>query len=83
MNGVLVSQPIGALDCVVHVPPPVVGFHVAEGGVDTALGGHGVGAGGEELGNDSGLESFLQKIVEIYVQVPAGTSAWKFAIACS
>lgn len=42
VNGVLVSQPIGPLDGVVHVPPPVVGLHVPEGGVDASLCSHSV-----------------------------------------
>ncbi len=34
---ILVAEPIGALDGVVHVPPPVVRAHVAEGGGNPAL----------------------------------------------
>jgi hypothetical protein len=37
MDGVLVAQPVGALDGVVHVPPPVVRLHVAQGSVDASL----------------------------------------------
>ena len=40
VDGVLVAQPVRPLDCVVHVPPPVVRLHVAKGGVDSALGSH-------------------------------------------
>ena len=57
----LVSQPVGALDGVVHVPPPVIGLHVAEGSVDPALGRHGVRSGGEELGDHGGLEALLDQ----------------------
>mmetsp|Transcript_30869 Transcript_30869/g.65337 ORF Transcript_30869/g.65337 Transcript_30869/m.65337 type:complete len:416 (-) Transcript_30869:68-1315(-) len=57
VNGVLVAQPIAALDGIVHVPPPIVRAHVAEGGVDASLGGHGVRAGGEEFGHAGGFES--------------------------
>lgn len=42
-------------------PPPVVRLHVAEGGVDAPLGGHGVGSGGEELGDDGRLEALLHE----------------------
>ena len=57
----LVSQPVRALDGVVHVPSPVIGLHVAEGGVDAALGRHSVGSGGEELGDHGGLEALLDE----------------------
>lgn len=57
MDGILVSEPIGALDCVVHVPLPVVVLHVAESGIDATLSGYGVGAGREQLCDDSSLES--------------------------
>ena len=36
---VLIAEPVGPLDRVVHVPPPVVLSHVPESGADTALGG--------------------------------------------
>lgn len=29
MDGVLISQPIGTFDCIVHVPPPIVFMHAA------------------------------------------------------
>src|SRR5690625_5202689 len=37
LDGILIAQPIGALDGVVHVPVPVVFAHVAERRPDTAL----------------------------------------------
>ncbi|EJK57810.1 hypothetical protein THAOC_22107, partial [Thalassiosira oceanica] len=49
VDGVLVAQPVGALDRVVHVPPPVVLAHVPEGRVDAPLRRDGVGPRGEEL----------------------------------
>ena len=58
-DGVLVAQPVGALDRVVHVPAPVVRPHVAERGADAALGGDGVRAGGEELGDAGDLQPLL------------------------
>lgn len=54
---VLVAEPVGTFDGIVHVPAPVVPVHVCEGGVDAALGGDGVGAGGEELGYTCGFEA--------------------------
>ena len=59
LDGVLVAQPVGALDGVVHVPAPVVRAHVAERRGDAALGGHRVRAGGEHLGDAGGLEARL------------------------
>ena len=47
MDRILVSEPVGALDGVVHVPSVVVFGDVPECGVDAALGGDGVGASGE------------------------------------
>jgi hypothetical protein len=37
VHGVLVAEPVGPLDGVVHVPAPVVGAHVAQRRVDAAL----------------------------------------------
>src|SRR5262249_48128496 len=48
---VLVSEPIGALHGVVHVPAPVVLTHVAQRGADATLGRDGVAARWKELGN--------------------------------
>ena len=56
---VLVAEPVGALDGVVHVPGPVVGAHVAEAGGDPALRGDGVAAGREHLGDAGGLQPRL------------------------
>ena len=59
MDGVLIAEPIGALDGVVHVPSPIVLGHVSEGGVDSALRGDRVGAGGKQFGYAGGLETGL------------------------
>jgi hypothetical protein len=59
VDGVLVTEPVGTLDSVVHVPAPVVLGHVAESGVDTTLGSDSVRTGREELGDTSGLETTL------------------------
>ena len=53
-DGVLVAEPVGTLDGIVHVPAPVVLAHVAERGGDAALRGHRVRAGREYLGDASG-----------------------------
>ncbi|THC92805.1 hypothetical protein EYZ11_007707 [Aspergillus tanneri] len=37
MNGILVSEPIGSLDSVMHVPSIVILSHIPQGGVDPAL----------------------------------------------
>ena len=54
---VLVAEPVGALDRVVHVPGPMVRAHVAEAGGDPALRGDGVAAGREDLGDAGGLQA--------------------------
>lgn len=56
MDGVLIPEPVGALDRVVHVPPPVVLGHVSQRGVDATLGRDGVRAGGKQLCHDGGVE---------------------------
>ena len=58
-DGVLIAQPVGALDGVVHMPAPVVRAHVAERGGDPALGRDRVRAGGEYLGDAGRLEARL------------------------
>lgn len=59
MNSILVTEPVGALDGVVHVPSPVILVHVAERSVDTTLRSDGVRSGGEELGNAGSVEAGL------------------------
>ena len=49
LDCILVTEPIGALDRVIHMPTPVVGTLVSKGGCDTALRRHGVGAGWKHL----------------------------------
>merc|ERR1712172_422353 len=58
---ILVSKPVRAFDSVVHVPPPIIRLHVAEGCVDASLRCHSVAASGEELGDDGSLETFLNE----------------------
>ena len=56
-DGVLVAEPVGALDGVVHVPAPVVLAHVAERGRDAALRRDRVRAGREHLGDAGGPQA--------------------------
>ncbi len=60
-DGILITEPVGALDRVVHMPPPVVFAHVSERGADSALRGHGVAAGREHLGDAGGLETDVRE----------------------
>jgi hypothetical protein len=56
-NGVLVAEPIGALDRVVHVPAPVVFAHVAERCSNAALRGDRMRASGKNFGDARGSQS--------------------------
>src|SRR5690606_34076525 len=58
---VLVAEPIGALDGVVHVPTPVILAHIAERSSDAALGGNRVAACREHFRNAGGLQSRLAR----------------------
>src|SRR6185437_2495404 len=60
-DGVLVAEPVRALDRVTHVPAPVVGAHVAERRGDAALRRYGVRAGGEHLGDTGSAQSRLAR----------------------
>src|SRR6185437_15438186 len=50
-DSVLVAEPIGAFDGVVHVPAPIVLAHVAESGGDAALRGYRVRARRKNFGD--------------------------------
>ena len=54
---VLVAEPVGALDRVVHVPAPVVFAHIAERSRNAALRRHRVRAGGEDFGDAGGAQA--------------------------
>ena len=60
LDGVLVAQPVRALDRVVHVPAPVVLAHVAEGGADSALGRDRMAAGRKDLGEAGRAQALLR-----------------------
>ncbi len=57
---VLIAQPVGALDRVIHVPAPVVGAHIAERRRDAALCRNRVRASGKYLGDAGGPETRLR-----------------------
>jgi len=58
LDGVLVAEPIGALDRVVHVETPIVSVaHIPERGRHAALRGDGMAACREDLGDASRLQS--------------------------
>ncbi len=57
LDRVLVAQPVGTLDGVVHVPVPVILLGIAQAGSDPALRRDGVRTGGEHLGQHGGLEA--------------------------
>jgi len=61
VNCVLVTEPVGALDSVVHVPSPVVLVHVAKSSVDATLSSNCVRSCRKQLGNDSRLETSLSE----------------------
>ena len=61
MDSILVTEPVGALDGVVHVPSPVILVHVAERSVDAALSSDRVTSRGEELRNTRSVEPGLGK----------------------
>src|SRR6185312_2199729 len=50
-DSVLVTEPVGTLDGVVHVPAPIILAHVAERRCDAALRGNGVRPSWEDFGN--------------------------------
>ncbi len=58
-DGVLVSEPVGALDGVIHVPFPIVRPHIGERGRHAALGGHRMGAGRKDFGHAGGAQARL------------------------
>ncbi len=57
VNGILVTEPVGALDSVVHMPAPVIFGHVTERCIDTALSGDSVRTSGKQLADAGNLET--------------------------
>ena len=58
-DGVLVAEPVGAFDGVVHVPAPVVLAHIAERGGNAALRCNGVRARRENFGDTGSAQAGL------------------------
>ena len=56
---VLVTEPVGALDGVIHVPAPVVSAHIAERCGNAALRRHRMRTGREDLRDAGGAQSSL------------------------
>ena len=84
LNCVLVPQPVAALDCVICMPPPVVLGHVAQCGIDAALGRHCVGAGGEQLGQaPAGWTCNITGHCSRLVRVSPGTATSKPGSTCA
>ena len=54
---ILIAEPVGALNRIVHVPLPGIGAHVTERGTHTTLGCNGMTSGGKNLGNTGGRQS--------------------------
>ena len=59
-NRILVAQPIGAFDGIVHVKTPVIFAHVAQRGADAALCGDGMAAGREYFGETGCFQAFFR-----------------------
>jgi hypothetical protein len=72
LDGVLIAQPIRALDRVVHVPAPVIGAHVAERRGDPALRRDRVAARGKHLGQAGGRQTRLGQTKRRAQSRPAG-----------
>ncbi len=62
LDGVLVAEPVRALDRVVHVPQPAVLAHVAERRADAALRRHRVRTGGKDLRQNGDREPRLGEL---------------------
>src|SRR5690606_7906175 len=72
-DGVLVAEPVGTLDRVIHVPVPVVLAHVAQRGTDATLCGHGVGTCGEHFGEHCHRQTGFSQLKGTTHAGPAGT----------
>lgn len=61
MDGVLISQPIASLYCIVCVPSPVIIVHISKGSVDTSLSGNSVRSGGEKFRDTGSFETLFDE----------------------
>jgi hypothetical protein len=86
---VLVAEPVGALDRVVHVPVPVIFLGVAERGGDAALRRHGVRTGRKDLRQDGRLQAGFGKLNRCpQARTPSTDDhgielAYRYGLACS
>ena len=62
LDGILVAEPVRALDGVVEVVVPVVLVHVAEGGADAALCGYGVRARRKHLAQHGDVQAGARQL---------------------
>ena len=58
-DGVLIAQPVRALDSVVHVPAPIVLAHIAHGRGDAALSSDRMATGWKNFRDTGGLQAGL------------------------
>ena len=63
VDGILIAQPIGALDCIIKVILPFVVVHVGECRIYATLGSDRVRSCGKQLSNHSGLETSVGETV--------------------
>jgi hypothetical protein len=59
LDRVLISQPIRALNGVVHVPMPTILAHICERGTNATLGRHGVRSGRKHFGQHRDVKTSL------------------------
>jgi hypothetical protein len=62
LDGILVAEPVGPLDGVIHMPVPVIFLGITQRSGDAALRGDCVRAGREHLGQDRGLETGFRQL---------------------
>lgn len=61
LNGVLVTKPVRALDCIVEMVSPVIFVHIAQCSIDSSLSSNSVRSSREELGDASSLETSFRQ----------------------
>jgi len=58
MNSILITQPVWAFNSVIHMPLPVVAFHITQSSVDATLSCDRMWSGRKQFGDHCSLESF-------------------------
>ena len=74
VDGILVSQPIASLNCVVCMPSPVVIVHIAQSRIDPALSRYCVRPGRKQLRNAGRFEALLNKSKSSSESSPASSN---------